>query len=548
MKIFIQVILLISVFITTSKISFSTDFFLNPSDDWFSILSGNHLQPGDQVVLSEGIYSDSRRLFISHQGTTQAPIIIRSEDGSTAIITRPNASQNTINVEGAQHLIFRGLEITGGSIGVRIGSKTIDGTKRQAEYITFEECDIHHTEDAAITANFSGDINTGHKFLRNEIHHTGGTAEGFYLGSNNDGAGNTTSVFKDGLIEGNYIHHLNGPTVSQGDGIEIKDGSYNNIIRDNIIHDTNYPGILVYGTDGNAPNIIEGNVIWTSGDNGIQAASEAVIRNNIIFDSAGSGIQSQNHQSAVPGNLTIVHNTIFANAGRTTIRVSQPAGNTLSGPIVIANNALYAMDSGLALQIPNLPGLTVTSNLGVGNSQPAQNNNAWNPSGNPDLDFSDWTNKDVFPANNSLLIGNADSSQTTTHDFNGTVRTNSSDVGAYVYDPNGNPGWQIEPGFKVTLGTILDTDGDGILDSLDNCTEIANPDQHDSNNDGFGNICDADLDNNGFVSFADLNLFRLAFGTNNSDADLDGNGSVSFNDLNIFRALFGKAPGPKGEL
>lgn len=546
MKIFIRVSLLIAVFIATSRIAYSTDYHLSPSDNWFSVLSGNNLQPGDQIIFSEGIYSDTRRLSISHQGTAQAPIIIRSEDGSSVTITRPNAAQNTINIEGAQYIIFRGLEITGGSIGVRIGSKDVEGIKRQAEYITIEECDIHHTQDAAVTANFPGDINTGHKFLRNEIHHAGGTAEGFYLGSNNDSAGNTTGVFKDGLIEGNYIHHLNGPTVSQGDAIEIKDGSYNNIIRDNVIHDTNYPGILVYGTDGNAPNIIEGNVIWASGDNGIQAASEAVITNNIIFDSVGEGIKSQNHQSAVPGNLTIAHNTIFANAGRTVIRVNQPTAGVLSGPIVIANNALYAIGSGQALQLPNLPDFTITGNIGTGSAQPAQSINAWNPGGDPDQDFIDWNNKDVFPADNSLLIGNADTNHTTTHDFNGTVRTNSLDVGAYVYEPIGNPGWQIEPGFKVTLATTLDTDQDGIEDFLDNCIEIANTDQRDSNDDGFGNVCDADLDNNGLVSFNDLNLFRSAFDSDDADADFDDSGRVSFGDLHIFRRLFDKPPGPSG--
>lgn len=90
----------------------------------------------------------------------------------------------------------------------------------------------------------------------------------------------------------------------------------------------------------------------------------------------------------------------------------------------------------------------------------------------------------------------------------------------------------------------LDSDGDGLDDILDNCSLVANPDQRDSNNDGFGNLCDADLDNSGLVGFADLNLFKIAFGTNDADADLDGNGRVSFADLNIFRSLFNKPPGP----
>ena len=71
----------------------------------------------------------------------------------------------------------------------------------------------------------------------------------------------------DSLIEGNYIHNTNGPSVAQGDGIEIKEGSYGNIVRDNVIHDTNYPGIITYSTVGNGPpNVLEGNVVWNSDD------------------------------------------------------------------------------------------------------------------------------------------------------------------------------------------------------------------------------------------------------------------------------------------
>ncbi len=540
MKIYIKTVLLVSLFIMTQKAANSTEYYLSPSDDWFSVISGSNLQPGDEVILSGGTYSDGRRLSISHQGTAASPIVIRSEQGSMAVITRPNANQNVINIEGAEYLVFQGVEVTGGSIGIRIGGKNIAGVSRQSKFITIKDSLIHHVGGAAVTANFYGDTNVGHQFLNNEIHHTSGSGEGFYLGSNNDGAGNTTSVFRDGLIEGNYIHDLNGSNLSQGDGIEIKDGSYNNIVRNNVIHDTKYPGILVYGTDGNAPNIIEGNVIWSSGDNGIQASADAVITNNIIFDSNGAGVSSQSHQSSVPGNLTIAHNTVISNGGRVALRVNYPVGGGLSGPIVIANNALYAMDSGLALRLQNIPGFTVSGNVGVGGAQPTQNIAAWNPSGNPDLDFNDWTNKDVSIAENSLLIGNADANYLVSQDFNQTDRQNSLDVGAYLFNANGNPGWQIQAGFK---SVFLDTDQDGVQDSQDNCVNVANPLQRDTDGDGYGNFCDGDLNNDGNVSVGDLQIFRTRFGTNNQDADFDGNGWVSIGDLNIFRMLFGHSPG-----
>src|SRR5690606_6829295 len=45
-----------------------------------------------------------------------------------------------------------------------------------------------------------------------------------------------------------------------------------------------------------------------------------------------------------------------------------------------------------------------------------------------------------------------------------------------------------------------DRDGDGVPDALDNCIRIPNPDQRDTNGDGFGNVCDADVDGDGRVT------------------------------------------------
>ena len=96
----------------------------------------------------------------------------------------------------------------------------------------------------------------------------------------------------------------------------------------------------------------------------------------------------------------------------------------------------------------------------------------------------------------------------------------------------------------VTLSVFVDEDGDGIPDDIDNCLGVFNPDQRDTDGDGFGNRCDADLNNDGAVNFADLAIFRTRFATSNPDADFNGDGVVNFQDLAIFTGLFGKRPGP----
>ena len=93
-----------------------------------------------------------------------------------------------------------------------------------------------------------------------------------------------------------------------------------------------------------------------------------------------------------------------------------------------------------------------------------------------------------------------------------------------------------------------DTDQDGVPDAADNCVNVSHPSQRDTDGDGYGNICDADLNNDGDVGFADLDIFRSRFATSDPDADFDGSGSVSFADLDIFRRLFNAPPGPAGGL
>ncbi len=99
--------------------------------------------------------------------------------------------------------------------------------------------------------------------------------------------------------------------------------------------------------------------------------------------------------------------------------------------------------------------------------------------------------------------------------------------------------------------TNPDSDGDGVPDAVDNCAQVVNAGQCDSDGDGYGNRCDGDLTNNGAANAQDTVVFRSQLGRPSSppaynSADLNCNGAVNAQDAVLFRQLLGKPPGPSG--
>lgn len=97
------------------------------------------------------------------------------------------------------------------------------------------------------------------------------------------------------------------------------------------------------------------------------------------------------------------------------------------------------------------------------------------------------------------------------------------------------------------VDTGMDTDNDSVDDSVDNCTNVGNAAQRDSDGDGFGNVCDLDLNNDCVVNATDLGVLRTVFFTNDEDADSNGDGVVNAIDLGAMRNAFFAAPGPAAE-
>lgn len=124
-------------------------------------------------------------------------------------------------------------------------------------------------------------------------------------------------------------------------------------------------------------------------------------------------------------------------------------------------------------------------------------------------------------------------------------------MNVYVGDP------LMVIGHPAEAGGDGDLDGDGIPDTSDNCLGIANADQRDTDADGFGNLCDADVDNDGRVttSWGDLyptrkrgDLEAIARTVEaegyEADHDLDGDGRVDATDVSLAQLWLFRPPGP----
>jgi hypothetical protein len=103
----------------------------------------------------------------------------------------------------------------------------------------------------------------------------------------------------------------------------------------------------------------------------------------------------------------------------------------------------------------------------------------------------------------------------------------------------------------ANAGSITDSDNDLIPDVFDNCLVEANgpgdkTNQDDADQDGYGNICDGDLTNDGLVAGTDFNDFVGLFGGTDLVADFTGDGLVAGTDFNKFVGMFGGIVGPSG--
>jgi hypothetical protein len=105
-------------------------------------------------------------------------------------------------------------------------------------------------------------------------------------------------------------------------------------------------------------------------------------------------------------------------------------------------------------------------------------------------------------------------------------------------------------GMPALAGPQTDTDLDGVLDSSDNCSDVANPAQDDTDGDFCGNVCDTDYNQSGTITFADFGQFTANYASTGHALQqhvepISPARIVGFADFGRFTASYaGPPPGP----
>jgi hypothetical protein len=309
---------------------------------------------------------------------------------------------------------------------------------------------------------------------------------------------------------------------------------------------------------------IRGNRIGQSGineANGIQVYGRAMLDLDVI----GNDIRASNFNYGIgvfpdgPGPVAarIVNNVVTGQqdgaGGPGALALHVDGGHA---DFAIVNNTLSGNDTGLSLG--GRPDLGATATALIANNIVAFNARGMNLQAFEAMSANEFNlvhgnSADLYTPGPGTLT--ADPQFVTPADLRlqaGSPAENSGSSGRVPPDVTtdiaGNARVQgiVDRGAWEMVAGGSDQDGDGIADELDNCVLVANVDQRDTNGDAYGNLCDGDLDDSGFVNFADLALFRAVFGTVDPHADFDGSGLANFADLARFRTMFGSAPGPSG--
>ncbi|MEQ1502128.1 MAG: right-handed parallel beta-helix repeat-containing protein [Myxococcota bacterium] len=419
---------------------------VGPGDDLNTVLSS--LQPGDVITFTGGTYDLDGTLYWTGVGTAEEPIEFRALAGSPVILQN-NGGGYVAQITDSQYLNLTGITFQGGG--------DIEYTQPSGMYIanssnvTMQDCTVTNVWGTALRIDGNASNLT---IAHNELSFTG-DGSAIYVG-----CGDASCWMQDSTIEFNLIHDV------QGNGIYLSPGTQASTLQHNVIFRADDTAIVLTSTEFGPQNLVYGNAIWQTEDDGIYVEGAALIQNNLLFEIGGDGITSRSSYESLY-DVQISHNTV----GRTEGWAANLQDWYDREDLVFSNNAL-SNPTGLGLFWDDLQynddygyGTTTTSTYpdtanyisnnvvtGLVDGFDELQRPTYVIPGGGVADFVDIENFDYYPTAVSLVRDAADpngNAYIPAEDFNGTARDGTSpDAGAYEYDGDGNPGWILQEDFK----------------------------------------------------------------------------------------------------
>ncbi|MEJ5198674.1 MAG: right-handed parallel beta-helix repeat-containing protein, partial [Anaerolineae bacterium] len=268
--------------------------------------AANTVNPGDTVYVRGGTYNEAVR--VTRSGAAGAFITFAAYPGETPVLNLNGMVLSDyfdagFRVHYAAYVRIRGFVVQNVTDGFGI-------ICYHADNCIVENNRTYNTRYSGIASWTS----TNTVIQNNEVEL-----------ANNDGEQENITVTQSAHVQvlNNHVHH-GGPGTNGGEGIDVKDGSHDVLVKGNYVHDLNRLCLYVDAWDSPTYNItLDGNRAHSCFRYGIALASErggelsnVTIVNNVMFRNVRTGIVIGDWDAGYPHpihDVLIINNTVYDN-------------------------------------------------------------------------------------------------------------------------------------------------------------------------------------------------------------------------------------------